>query len=320
MPYTHYTTDERNALQAMEGMALPRSCISVILGKHLSSIYREINRNGTDGVYTGSEAQALSVQRRLETKPSPKLDDPALTRKIMSLFKQDLSPDQISGRLRTVYPERKGKQASPSTIYRYVYQETAKDPSLKVHFRQQQAKPRHRNGREDRRGQILDRVSIDERPEIVEEKSRAGDWEGDTIESAGKNAYIATFVDRKTKLLLAKIMPDKRAETLNKAAVRAFKPIPARMRNTLTVDNGKEFAAHKSLSQALGIDIYFAHPYCSWERGLDEYTNGLIRQYLPKKTPFDGLTQRQLDKIVAKINNRPRKVLGYLTPYEAFSP
>jgi IS30 family transposase len=171
----------------MEGMALPKSYRAVILGKHLSSIYRELNRNRTGGVYTGNEAQALSVHRRLETKPRPKLDDPALTREIMSLFKQDLSADQISGRLRILYPERKEQQASPSTIYRQVYQETAKDPLLTVHFRQQQARPRHRKGTKDHRGQIPDRVSIDERPEIVEEKSRAGDWEGDTIESAGKN-------------------------------------------------------------------------------------------------------------------------------------
>jgi IS30 family transposase len=136
--------------------------------------------------------------------------DHALTREIMSLFKQDLSAGQISGRL--------------------------------------------------------------------------GDWEGDTIESAGKNAYIATFVNQKTKLLVTKIMPDKTAVTLNKAAVRAFKPIPSQMRNTLTLDNGKEFAAHKRLSQALGIDIYFAHPYHSWERGLNEHTNGPLRQYLPKNT------------------------------------
>jgi IS30 family transposase len=123
--------------------------------------------------------------------------------------------------------------------------------------------PRTRKGVKDRCGQIVDRVSIDERPKIVDEKSRAEDWEGDTIESAGKNAYVATFVDRKTILLLAKIMPDKTATILNKAAIRALKPISASMRNTLTLDNGKEFTAHKSLSQALGLDIYFAHLYHS---------------------------------------------------------
>jgi IS30 family transposase len=237
----------------------------------------------------------------------------------MALFTQDLSADQISGRLRILHPDRKEKQASPATIYRQVYQETAKTSSLTIHFRQRQVKPRHRKGTQDHHRQILDRISIDEHPNIVEQKSHIGDWEGDTVESAGKNACIATFVDRKTKVLLAKLMPDKRVARLNKAAVRAFKPIPAHLRNTLTLDNGKEFVGHKSLSQTLGIDISFARPYHSWERGLNEHTNGLLRQYLPKKTPFDTLTQKQLDKIVAKTNNRPRKVLGCLTPYEVFS-
>jgi IS30 family transposase len=115
-------------------------------------------------------------------------------------------------------------------------------------------------------------------------------------------------------------MPDKTAAALNKAVVPAFRPVPAQTRNTLTLDNGKEFAAQKSLSEALAPDIYFARPYHWWERELNEHTNGLIRQYLPKKIPFDSLTQKQPDKIVAKINNRPRKILGCLTPYEVFSP
>ena len=300
----------------MAGMGLPTCYMSIILGKHQSSIYREFNRNGSGGVYTGNEAQAMSEQRRLDTKPCPKTDDDALMNEITALFTKDRSPDQLSGRLRVHYPGRPEKQASPSTSYKHVYQETARDPSLKEHFRQKHAKPHKRSGVKDRRGPIIGRVSIDERPKVVEQKSRIGDWEGATIESAGKSAYRAAFVDRKTKLLLA----NKTADTLNKAAVRAFRGIPAEARNTLTVDTGKEFAAHACLSQALSLDIFFAHPYHSWERGLNEHTNGLIRQYLPKKVPFDTLTQKQLDKIIAKINNRPRKVLGYLTPYEVFSP
>jgi IS30 family transposase len=224
----------------MEGMGLLKCYQSVIHGKHLSSIYRELNRNSTGGVYTGNEVQQTSAQRRLDNKPSPKLDDHKLTREIMRLFKQDLSADQISGWLGVLYPERKEKQASPSTIYTCLYRETAKAPEMKGHFWQRQA---HRKGAKDHCSQIRDHVSIDERPQIVEEKTRVGDWEGDTIESAGKNAYIATFVDRKTKLLQAKILPDKTAAALNHAAIRAFKPIPAQMRKTLTLDNGKEFAA-----------------------------------------------------------------------------
>jgi IS30 family transposase len=151
MPYTHYTMDERNALQAMEGMALPKSYTAVILGKHLSSIYRELNRNRTGCVHTGNEAHQGSVQRRLKNKPSPKLDDPELTREIMTLFKQDLSADQISGRLGVVYPDQKGKQASPSTTYTYIYRETERDPEMKEHFRQRPAKPRRWKGAKDHR-------------------------------------------------------------------------------------------------------------------------------------------------------------------------
>jgi IS30 family transposase len=304
----------------MAGMGLPKNYMSVILGRHQSAIYREFSRNRSGGVYTGNEARAAGEQRRLDNKPGPKTDDHALMDGITKMFKADLSPDQIAGRLKANYPAMPENQASTPTIYQHVYQETAEDPALKVHFRQKHAKPRRRGGKKDGRGQITGRVSIDGRPKSAEENSRVGDREGDTVESAGKNARIATFVDRKTKFLLAKIMPDKTAATLNQAVIHAFRGIPLEARNTLTVDNGKEFAAYTGLSEAPGIDIFFARPYHSWERGLNEHTNGLIRQYLPKKVPFNTLTQRQPDRIVAKINNRPRKVSGYLTPYEVFSP
>ena len=268
-------------------------------------------------MYTGNEAQAARVQRRLDNKPSPKLDDHALMREITALFKKARSPDQIAGRRGVLHPEQREKQAVPSTSSTPVYRETAKDPALKAQFRQNQAKPRKI---QDRRGQIRDRVSLDERPKIVEEQSRIGDREGDTIERAGTKASIATFVDRNTTVLPANLLPDTAAATLNKAAIRAFTPLSAPLRNTLTLDNGTEFAAHKALSQALAPDSYFAHPYHSGESGRNEHPNGLIRQYLPKKIRFDDLTEKQLAKIVAKINNRPRKVLGYLTPYEVFSP
>jgi IS30 family transposase len=139
------------------------------------------------------------------------------------------------------------------------------------------------------------------------------------VEGAGKTASIATFVDKITKVLRGKVMPNKAAAALNKAAVRAFRSIPDEYIKTVTVDNGKAFSGHKGLAQELGCAIYFAHPYHSWERGLNEHTNGLIRQYLPKGTSFEGLTQRQFDRIVEKINNRPRKALGYRTPNEVFS-
>jgi IS30 family transposase len=199
-----------------------------------------------------------------------------------------------------------------------VYEEVKKEPELKVHFHHPRLKRRFRRAERDKRGQIPDRVSIEKRPAIVEEKAGVGDWEGDTVEGAGKTAYIAIFVDKTTKYLLAKAMPDKPAQTLNRADWRAYKGVPAELINTLTVDNGKEFSGHKALGEKIGRGIYFARPYHSRERGLNEHTNGLLRQYLPKGMTFDTLTQRQLDKIVNKINNRPRKSLGYRTPAEVF--
>ena len=230
----------------------------------VKALKRAVREQGDGAViHRNAGRHPANAQRRLDNKPSPKQDDPALMGEITALFKKDRSPDQNAGRLEVLYPEQSEEQASTSTISTHLYQETAKA----------------------RCGQILDRVSIDKRPNILEEKSPVGDWEGGTIERAGKNACIATIVDRNTKLLLAKIMPDK-------AAIGAFTPIPAQLRNTLTQDNGKEFATHKGLWQTLGIDSYFAHRYHLWERGLNEHTRGLIRQYLPPKIPFDTLTQK----------------------------
>lgn len=319
MPYTHFSRDERIALQAMTAMGLPVCYIAVIMGKHQSSVCRELARNSGGGVYTGEEAHRQAGRRRRDSKGSPKRGNPRQTEEIVKLFKEDYSPEQIAGRLRRDYPDQPEMWASVETIYQYLYGEVRKNPELKKHFRHPRVKRKGRGGAEDRRGQIPDRKLIDERPEEANKKVRAGDWEGDTIEGAGKTAYIATFVDRNMKLLLGRVMPNKAAATLNEAAVRAFQPVPAECLKTLTVDNGKEFSAHKALSGELRCDIYFAHPYHSWERGLNEHTNGLIRQYLPKGTSFDTLTQEELDRIVEKINNRPRKALGYRTPNEVFS-
>jgi IS30 family transposase len=152
----------------------------------------------------------------------------------------------------------------------------------------------------------------------VNRKQRFGDWEADTIEGVGKKGYVATFVERKSKFLVAYPLKNKTAESFTKGAARAFRSIPETGRKTITVDNGKEFAAHKDLARILGATVYFAHPYHSWERGLNEHTNGLIRQYLPKSRTLLDLSARELARIVWRLNNRPRKSLGYRTPREVF--
>lgn len=319
MPYKHITTDERDFLQSALVLQLDMAIIARIIGKHSATIYRETKRNTTKGYYIAAGAQVKAVARRYESKPLPKQGNTVLMQDITHRFLQDHSPEQIAGRLKLEYPGQKERQASTELIYQYLYNCVSAEPELKAHFRQGQKKRRKRLSGKDKRGCIPNRKFIDKRPAIVEKKVRLGDWEGDTVEGGGKKGYIATFVDRCTKLLIAYPLPTKETLGLVKGAKHAFSRVPAGAVITLTVDNGKEFAAHTQLGNAIGGDVFFAHPYHSWERGLNEHTNGLLRQYFPKKMPLDLLKKSELDKAVKRINNRPRKSLGYQTPQEVYT-
>lgn len=319
MPYTHFTKAERNALQYMIDIDLDKPSIGRILGKDQSSICRELKRNGFDGYYTASDATDIAIDRRKEAKPSPKRDNDELMREIEERFIQDHSPEQIAGRMKREYPENPKKQVSYETIYQYLYGRLEANPELRIHFRQGHKKRNKRLSGKDKRGLIPNRKFIDERPAIVNEKTRFGDWEGDTVEGGGKKGYMATFVERKTKYLISYPLLNKTTESLVKEAKKPFSRLPEGSVHTLTVDNGKEFAAHEKLARNIGGEVFFARPYHSWERGLNEHTNGLLRQYFPKKMPLDFLSKGLLEKMVKRINNRPRKSLGYRTPREAFT-
>lgn len=256
-----------------------------------------------------------------DTKASPlhKQNNQSLMADIKPRFKKDHSPEQIAGRLKLENPEDKEKHVSTETIYKYLYNSLQQELELRNHFRQGQKKRHKRLPGKDKRGCIPNRKFIGERPLIVESKSRLGDWEGDTIEGAGKKGYIATFVDRKTKFLKAYLLPTKETLGLVNDAKKTFRNMTVGSVKMLTVNNGKEFAAHGKLADAIKGDVVFARPYYSWERGLNEHTNGLLRQYFPKKMPLSVLTKSELDKAVKRINNRPRKSLDYQTPQEAYT-
>ena len=174
-----------------------------------------------------------------------------------------------------------------------------------------------RYGHYDRRGQIRERVPIDERPEVVETRSRIGDWEADTVIGKLGGAVLVILVERRSRLSLIALAPNKTAKAVKAAILKVLQPLSAQV-HTLTYDNGKEFAYHMEIAKVLKANGYFAHPYHSWERGLNENTNGLIRQYLPKGTDFNKLTDKQVLEIMDKLNNRPRKCLGYKTPNQVF--
>jgi IS30 family transposase len=318
MPYQHFTTDYRDALQCMKDRGMRIDEIARIIGKHQSSVYRELSRNAFGGTYISGKAEIKARTRRRDNRPSPVRGNRQLMETVEWLIEQDIAPEQIAGRIKLEHCQRAEWQISHETIYQHVYDLVHNGKDLRNHLRHAHKARRQRNANKDRRGIIPGRVFIDKRPGIVERKSRRGDWEGDTVEGAGKKGYVATFVDRKSKYLVAYKLDRKTASSLVNGAVKAFQAIPVTLRKTITVDNGKEFAAHKELAYRLKAKVFFAHPYHSWERGLNEHTNGLIRQYLPKNRSLADLTSRELAKIVAVINNRPRKSLGYRTPREVF--
>jgi IS30 family transposase len=317
MPYSHFTSDERDALQILKAIGFEVEIIARFLCKHPSSLYRELARNTSQGLYISGKAHKKAQQRRKINRPSPVRHNKRLMKCVEKLLRNEYSPDEIVGRIK-LENQHPDWHISHETIYQHIYTEVKKGNDLRPYLRQGRKCRRKRLLKKDRRGVIPDRVFIDSRPKIVNKKARRGDWEGDTVEGAMKQGYVATWVDRHKKYLVAYKMDHKAAQELLDGAVKAFRNIPKEYRKTFTVDNGKEFALHKELASQLGGKVYFAHPYHSWERGLNENTNGLLRQYLPKNRSLADLTEKELAKIVAKLNNRPRKSLGYRTPREAF--
>jgi IS30 family transposase len=256
------------------------------------------------------QAQKLADNRKQE-KARPRIPD-EVWRWVDILIAQEWSPEQISGWLRS---EELGS-ISPEWIYQYVYTDKRNGGDLYRHLRCQKARKK-RYGSHDRRGQIKGRVSIDERPAVVDNRSRIGDWEVDTVIGKPGGAVLVTVAERKTRFSVIVLAPNKTAEAVKSALVRSLQPYAERV-HTLTYDNGKEFAYHQKVAEQLDADGYFAHPYHSWERGLNENMNGLIRQYLPKGKCFNSLSQKNVLVIMDKLNNRPRKCLGYKTPNQVF--
>lgn len=319
MPYHHCNSSDRDRLQLLYSSGKPMKDIAEDLQKHISTLYRELSRNRYEGHYISGRAQTLADERRLLSKPSPVLAAITVAGEVRKRLRKKHSPEQISGRLRREFPTDVSKHASTETIYRYAYRLIqCGETDIATALRHGHKKRHKRPPSKEKRGSIPDRTMIDQRPAEVDSKETCGHWEGDTMEGAKKSGYLATFTERTTKVLLARPISNKTADLLNDAARLVFKAIPAPLRKTLTVDNGKEFARHRDLKRITKVSVYFAHPYHSWERGLNEHTNGLLRQYFPKNTDLKNLNPRKLAKVVDEINNRPRKCLNYRTPLEAF--
>jgi IS30 family transposase len=316
MPYNHITINEREKIYHMliEGKSL--SEIARELGRSKSSISREIRRNIGKSGYRTIKAHSKAEKRRYEAKQPYKMMDPRINTKVIDAFEQDWSPEQIASTIKRDNPDDITLHISHQTIYTWIKQDKLEGGMMYKHLRQSKRKRRKRYGSgTSKRGHIKNAKDITERPDIVEQRHRAGDWESDTIEGKKGTGYIATHVCRKTKYVVVTKLKTKAAKVFNRRTVKAFNRHGDLPCHTLTVDRGKEFAAHEQLEKDMQCAVYFAKPYQAWQRGLNENTNGLLRQYLPKGTDFRKISEKYLKHIEKLLNTRPRKSLEYQTPY-----
>jgi len=310
MKYTQLTQEERYQISALLKAGHDQTEIAMILERHKSTISREIGRNTGLRGYRPKQAQRLTNERRQSKVRSLISSNTWLV--VEQLIKLDWSPEQISLWLKSFC----SISISHEWIYQFILQDKAYDGNLHRHLRCQKQR-RKRYGSYNRRGQLIDRVCIDERPAIVDLRSRIGDWELDTIIGKNHKQAIVSLTERRTRFTLIHKVKRKTAECVSDAIIKLLLPFSDRV-HTMTSDNGKEFADHKNIAAQLNAKFYFAHPYASWERGLNENTNGLIRQYFPKGSDFTPITQKEIDQVMDKLNNRPRKCLGMKTPNQVF--
>ena len=310
--YTQLTQEQRYHIYAFMKAGFSKTNIASEIGVHKSTVSWEMKRNQGKKGYRPKQAHCMAFERRTEAHKCVKLTLLAIAL-INECIRQDFSPEQISGFLSRMHYLR----ISHETIYQHILNDKTKGGTLYRHLRLSHKKRRKRYGSHDRRGQIQGRVSIDERPAIVDARERIGDWEIDTIIGKKHKRALLSLVERKSKFTLIRKLPKKRADLVAEAAIDLLNPYKEKV-CTITSDNGQEFAHHESIKEQLKTTVYFAHPYHAWERGLCENTNGLIRQYFPKGLRFDFVTDTQVQMVMNRLNNRPRKTLGYKTPNEVF--
>ncbi len=313
MSYKQLTLSKRYHISTLLKQGYKQKDIANEIGVDPSTICRELKRNRTNmRGYSAESAEIKSSSRHKQKQKRTFLTKP-IEKYIRAKLKLDWSPEQLSGRMKLDI----GVSVAHESIYRYIYANKANGGKLYTYLRHKNKKYHKRSNVYKARGTIIDRVMIDKRPKIVEKKNRIGDLEIDTVIGKNHIGALVTVVDRKSKFTMIKNVQSKEAKVVTEALIEMIQPIK-NITHTITSDNGKEFAYHKEISAALDTKFYFANPYHSWERGLNEHTNGLIRQYLPKKSVFTNVSKDEIIMIQNRLNHRPRKVLGYKTPYEVF--
>jgi transposase, IS30 family len=304
------SSSQRYKIEALNCLKYGVSEISERTGIPKCTVSRELSRNSKNGRYDACRAEKMRLARR--KRGAYKMKGELLGEVDKMLCRQD-SPEQISGRMAL---ENRPK-VSHETIYRYVYRDKKSGGELYKNLRSGHKKRRKRLGTNDKRGKIPNKTMIAQRPAVVETKERFGDWEGDTIIGGNHQGVVVTLVERKSKHTLMGKSEGKSAAAVHKVVIDLLQST-ALPKETITFDNGTEFAHHQQIAEDLGVQVYFANPYHSWERGLNENTNGLIRQFIPKKQNLKELDEKVLQSVQENLNNRPRKSLGFLTPVEFY--
>jgi len=310
--YKQLTYKERYQIYALLKEGLNYTQIANNIGYSKSTISREIQRNSKNNNYHPDSASIETYTRHRDKTKFVKITK-IVKKYIHKYLKKDWTPEQVAGQLK----RENLVDISHEAIYQYIYKNKKSGGRLYLLLVHKAKKYNKRSGIYNSRGEINNRVSIHKRPKVVDNKTRIGDWEVDLIIGKYHKGSIVTIVDRKSKFTLMRKLPTKEAIGVTNAIIELLYPIRD-ITHTITSDNGKELSLHETVSKSLDIDFYFCDPYSSWQRGLNENTNGLIRRYIPKKTEFENISDNEIMMIQDKLNHRPRKTLGYKTPFELF--
>lgn len=309
---SHLTSVDRDRIAQLVTSGRSPQEIAAALGRSPSTIYRELKRNAADSEYLACQAQAQAERRRSERPLERKCDRPAVDRTIRKLLSRECSPDQIAQRMKYERPERPGDCVSASTIYRWITQQGENRGYWSEYLRHRGRRP-YKARAKARAG-----APVAERPQVIEERGRIGDFEGDLVLGKQGTGGLQTLVDRKSRYtILMKVQRKDSAYVYRKTRDR-LKRLPADKRHSLTYDNGGEFAKCPRLEDSAGVEVYYAEPGCPYQRGTNENTNGLVRQYFPKGTDFQTVTHAETRDAENSLNHRPRAILGYRTPHEVY--
>lgn len=317
MPY------ERGKIALLKAKGVSLRNIAKYLERTVSTISDELKRNsiweGGEFVYEAISAQEEYEKRKTKAGTRVPLKNKDVYRYVIDKLRSGWSPEQISGRLKREHPNDKYWWISYESIYQYIFDPDNTDENLWEYLPRHQKKRRKKGGRKVHKGKIPGRISIHLRPKTIDKRKEFGHFEGDTVEGVGHKDGFHTEVERLSRITFAIKVKSISSEEALKAQKEIFTDLPVKARISVTLDNGRENHLHTELKKDLGIDTYFADPYSSWQRGTNEYHNGLLRRYFPKKTNLSEITQEELDEVLWEINNRPRKVLKYQTPLEVFN-